>query len=123
MLGKLEIKHHREWRGYAMLSGQIFLKRLHTRYKLVPQARPSIRLNALQLLLSSEHLLLLVDFPPFNKEHPVKLVFNLKFPKLKSYHNFGINVVSIVYNKNPVTLKFDKNIVPGPVTMYMYLHV
>ena len=68
-------------------------------------------------------LLLLVDFPPFNKEHPVKLVFNLKFPKLKSYHNFGINVVSIVYNKNPVTLKFDKNVVPGPVTMYMYLHV
>ena len=50
-------------------------------------------------------LLLLVDFPPFNKEHPVKLVFNLKFPKLKSYHNFGINVVSIVYNKKSSHLK------------------
>ena len=46
MLGKLEIKHHQARHGYVLLSGQTFLKRLHTKNMQVPQARPGIRLTA-----------------------------------------------------------------------------
>ena len=60
MLGKLEIKHHRARHGYVLLSGQNFLKRLHTKNKQVPQARPGIRLTALQYPNATGRVLILL---------------------------------------------------------------